>query len=103
MFLALEAVKQGKHVTFIQGAPSENKLIGIQELINAGCNVKITTDDASSGFHGFPTELLERHLNEKQTDTIYSCGPGAMLKQLKNQLENNVQAYISLEEEWVVV
>ena len=99
VFLALEARQLKKQVTFIQGAPCKRTLIETQELKDAGCIIETATDDGSTGFHGFPTELLKIYLKKERIDAVYSCGPTPMLKMIKKiGLENKVQTYISLEQ-----
>lgn len=59
--------------------------------------LNIFTEDGSAGMKGFPTQLLEKNI--EQYDIVYTCGPKAMMKSVKDICENNgVQCYISMEE-----
>jgi len=57
------------------------------------------TEDGSVGAKGFVTADLERIINEKQVDVIYTCGPDAMMKAVgKIAMKLGVECYLSLEE-----
>jgi len=51
--------------------------------------VKISTDDGSSGYHGFVTELLAEDMKSylHGDSVIYACGPPAMMKRLAELLK----------------
>jgi len=72
-----ELVKQKKEIIVIQGARNKGSL-----LFNGRFdNVKICTDDGTSGHKGFVTEVLSDVLNDG-IDTVYTCGPEIMMKKV---------------------
>ena len=61
-------------------------------------NPKISTDDGSEGFKGFPTELMENLLSEQKYDMVATCGPELMMVEvLKISKQHNIPAQASLE------
>lgn len=66
------------------------------ELSNYG-NVTIATDDGSLGYHGTVIDAIKKA--EITGDVIYACGPTMMLRAIKEYAaQNNIEAWISLEE-----
>lgn len=60
-------------------------------------NVTIATDDGSLGTHGTVIDAIKA--NNIKGDIIYACGPTPMLRAVKAYAEeNNIEAYVSLEE-----
>ncbi len=88
---------ESKIIVFI-GAAKKNEIICADVFRKLGCEVKISTDDGTYGFHGKVTELLDKYLRgTKDTGrrTIYACGPLPMLYELnkiayKYKLEGQV-------------
>jgi dihydroorotate dehydrogenase electron transfer subunit len=84
------------------GAKSKKQIICADEFRKLGCNVKIATDDGSSGFKGKVTELLKNILPATchlSLATIYACGPRPMLRVISRlSREYQIPAQISLEE-----
>lgn len=92
-----------RHKTFpltYYGARNAEELIYLEELNRLSEKVLIATDDGSSGFHGFVTQLLERDLEQYKTEAVvYACGPHPMLARVKAIAERfGVPAYLSMEE-----
>ncbi|MDD4494398.1 MAG: dihydroorotate dehydrogenase electron transfer subunit, partial [Eubacteriales bacterium] len=59
----------------------------------------ICTDDGTFGSKGFVTELLEDELKKGKKYTIYSCGPGLMMKRVAELAEKyDVKCQLSLEQ-----
>ena len=60
-------------------------------------NVTIATDDGSLGTHGTVIDAIKAC--NVTGDVIYACGPTPMLRAIKAYAEeNNIEAYVSLEE-----
>lgn len=60
-------------------------------------DVVFATDDGSLGTHGTVIDAIKE--NKITGDVIYACGPTPMLRAIKAYAEeNNIEAYISLEE-----
>lgn len=58
--------------------------------------VYVATEDGSSGSKGYVTDLMK---DINRYDIVYTCGPKAMLKKVKELCENNsVKCYVSIEE-----
>jgi dihydroorotate dehydrogenase electron transfer subunit len=97
VFLA-EKLKSAKRLVLI-GAKTKKQILCVKEFEKAGCEVKVATDDGSSGFKGRVTDLLERVLADNPKAGIFSCGPKPMLKAICALAgTNNIRAEISLEE-----
>ena len=43
-------------------------------------DMAVCTDDGSEGYHGFPTDLLGRTLEERKPELVCVCGPEPMMK-----------------------
>jgi dihydroorotate dehydrogenase electron transfer subunit len=87
-------------VTVLVGARSAAHILCASDFRKLGCDVRISTDDGSSGFHGRVTGLLEEILIGKaQTGPVlYGCGPKPMLKAMADVCRRyGTQAEISLE------
>lgn len=62
-------------------------------------NLTIASDDGSIGTKGTVIDAIRE--NGIKGDIIYACGPTPMLRGIKAYAEeNNIEAYISLEEKW---
>lgn len=60
-------------------------------------DIVIATDDGSLGTHGTVIDAIKE--NNIKADVIYACGPTPMLRAIKQYaLENNIEAWLSLEE-----
>ncbi len=78
----------------IIGAKGSDGLIFNKRFSSA----KITTDDGSSGFHGFTTDVLKNVLKERKFDVVYACGPEIMMKKVFDICEENgIKCQVSLE------
>lgn len=98
-FLALNSgSKNRKKVTAIIGAKTKSELAFIKKFRKLGCKVLVSTDDGSSGFKGFTTELAEKLLRKEKFSAIYSCGPMVMMKKIAELAKkNNTFCQISVE------
>lgn len=102
--LALCEHLAGSHIDtqLFFGAATENAATGcgIEDFRSLELPLALTTDDGSSGEHGFVTAPLERYLRAGggAGSTIYACGPWAMMKrtaEIAAQFE--VRCHVSLE------
>lgn len=105
LFLS-EKIKVRNKIVLI-GAKTKKQVLCEKEFKNAGCDVKIATDDGSVGFKGKVTSLLENILRNQgespkggeSTSTIYACGPKPMLRAVSDIAnKSNISAQISMEE-----
>lgn len=91
----LEAAKRfGSNAVVITGFRNKEAVILNEDFKEAGCELIVTTDDGSFGYHGLVTEVLPA-----DCDAIFACGPTPMLRALKAEAEKrNISCQISLEE-----
>ncbi len=82
-FLAssIPAKKRSK-ITVIIGARTKKELPFAAKFKRLGCKVLLTTDDGSSGFKGFTTQLAEKLLDKEKFSAVYSCGPMVMMRKI---------------------
>jgi len=92
--------KQEKVLVFI-GASSKKFVPLSSELKKEGCEVKIATDDGSSGKKGYVTSLLREYFDGKPPEKntkIYACGPSPMLEELSRMAAaEKVRAQVSVD------
>jgi dihydroorotate dehydrogenase electron transfer subunit len=87
-------------ITAYVGAKTAALLVGMDRL-EGFCNLRISTDDGSSGYRGTVTDLLERDLRSYPPDTtwIYGCGPSGMIRSLSRIVRATpIRCQVSLEE-----
>lgn len=85
----------GKNATVAVGFRNKDFVILEEDFKNAGCDLRIATDDGSCGYHGLVIDLIK----DTKPDIIYSCGPTPMLKAVAAfATENNIPCELSLEE-----
>ncbi|MFH1199163.1 MAG: dihydroorotate dehydrogenase electron transfer subunit [Candidatus Omnitrophota bacterium] len=84
------------------GAKTKEHILCESKFKKIGCEVKISTDDGSDGFHGRVTDLLVDILRAqrcKRELVIGACGPRPMLKRVSEISEEfDCLSQISLEE-----
>lgn len=78
-FLAEELCSRGAQPRLLYGAGSVDLLVPTDGLQAQGVSVKLATDDGSSGFHGFVSELMDKELKERDA-CLAACGPMEMLR-----------------------
>ncbi|WP_017727237.1 dihydroorotate dehydrogenase electron transfer subunit [Halalkalibacterium ligniniphilum] len=93
-YLSKQLKAQGCHVVHILGFQSEKDTFYVDEFSELG-QTYVATVDGTLGTKGFVTDVYEQQ--EISFDTLYSCGPTAMLKALTERFRHK-RAYISLEE-----
>ena len=93
--LELARQMEGEKTVVLGYRDSESMFL--KEEFEAIAEVKISTDDGSSGVRGTVVDAIREH--GIAGDTIYACGPMPMLKALAEYArENGMEAQISLEE-----
>jgi dihydroorotate dehydrogenase electron transfer subunit len=61
--------------------------------------LSISTDDGSRGYKGLVTDLLERDIEEKGFDIIYTCGPTPMIRKVcEISKKAGIKCQVSLEQ-----
>ncbi len=76
--------KIGSRVTLIIGARIEEEILRLTKTTLKAIkgNLIITTDDGSYGLKGLATEPMEDLLTKEKFDSIYTCGPEPMMRQV---------------------
>jgi len=92
VFLADEAVKHGKEVTLLYGAPTATQLYPSKLLPKV--KLVIATEDGTMGEKGMITDLLPDFTRE--ADQIFACGPLPMYRTMA-QMPGLKTAQVSLE------
>lgn len=67
-------------VTLCYGARSQSYFAGVEDFQRICTNVRLATDDGSTGHHGLVTELLEQELAQSTDCRIACCGPEPMME-----------------------
>lgn len=78
-FLAKQALAVGGEVHVCLGARTADELLLVEAFKSAGCEVYLTTDDGTQGRQGQVTLAVEDELKKFNPDSLYACGPEAML------------------------
>jgi dihydroorotate dehydrogenase electron transfer subunit len=102
--MALEKAREnGIEVVNLVGARSADILIYRNRWNSFSDRLEIATDDGSTGYHGFVTDLLEKELSkmepgERKRVEVFTCGPELMMKKVHGILdEYDVRGQFSLE------
>lgn len=82
LFLAETALARGDMVRVCLGARSAPDILLVEAFKKAGAEVAVTTDDGSLGQRGLVTLAVAEALEAFAPDTLYACGPVAMLSAL---------------------
>ncbi|HOX54073.1 MAG: dihydroorotate dehydrogenase electron transfer subunit [Candidatus Omnitrophica bacterium] len=90
----------GKEILALIGAKNKKHILCVDELKDAGAQVKIATDDGGIGFKGSVTDLLKQSVRPKdKIGVIFACGPKPMLKEVAYiAKKHKIEARLSLEE-----
>jgi len=88
VFLARRAMIRGSEVVVALGARTGGELLLMDRLHHLGARVLVTTEDGSAGQRGVVTDLVEALLAQGggetgPVDSLYGCGPEAMLTGLQ--------------------
>ncbi len=87
--------KSGKKLVTFLGART-----GAQVTEKHLVNVRVATDDGSSGYHGTVVQLLEKYWDSEETGNpkIFGCGPTRMMKALSDfATSRKIECELSLE------
>ena len=98
LFLARQARGRKDEVEVCLGARSAGDVLMADAFYELGCEVRITTEDGSLGEKGKVTQALDLALHHKGADSLYACGPVAMLSALAEiARQKNIAAQLSWE------
>lgn len=97
-FLARALKAAGAEPVVFYGGRTVDDIPLRDRLAEAGFEVLCSTDDASFGFAGFVTALVENELARSKPDLVCACGPDPMMKALAGiTARHGVAAEFSLE------
>ena len=83
------------------GAKSAEYLVGLVNIKGSSSNVFISTDDGSTGYNGFVTEMFANDISsyDPENTKIYACGHRPMLTRLSELLlRNRLSCQVLIEE-----
>jgi len=85
--------------TVINGSKTTHALLFHNRLLDIlGERLILATDDGSSGYHGYASELAFELMEKGDFDQIYACGPELMLASIfKTSSERSIPLQVSLE------
>lgn len=86
VFLAQQAISQGKSITLLLGASTANQLYP-QQLLPSTVQTIIITEDGSAGKKGMITDILSDFID--WADQVYACGPLAMYQAIATQKQQH--------------
>jgi NAD(P)H-flavin reductase len=95
--IARELREAGNEVIGIIGARNADLLILEDEMAAVCDRLVICTDDGSSGYHGFPVDILKEEIAGEGLDACWIIGPAIMMKITSQATkETGVQTFVSL-------
>lgn len=90
-----------RKIVFYLGATTAATLVGLAKIERFCSDIRISTDDGSTGFRGTVTHLLANDLEkiDHRDICIYSCGPTPMIRNLSEMLQPfSIPCRVSMEE-----
>jgi dihydroorotate dehydrogenase electron transfer subunit len=97
-FLAQELRTAGAGVKVLYGGKSLPDLPLKQKFEKAGLDIACSTDDGTSGCHGFVTGLLQHEISAQRPAALFVCGPDPMMKKTAEiAAREKIPAQFSLE------
>jgi ferredoxin--NADP+ reductase len=95
--IARELREANNEVIGIIGARNADLLILEDEMAAVCDRLVICTDDGSSGYHGFPVDILKEEIAGEGLDACWIIGPAIMMKITSQATkETGVQTFVSL-------
>jgi dihydroorotate dehydrogenase electron transfer subunit len=89
------AQRTAESVSLFYGVRTADLAAGVEDFRTARAEVHLATDDGSLGFHGYVTQLLERHAG---LECLIGCGPEPMLHALARLAQRRATpCWVSLE------
>ena len=75
-----QARKKKLKTTVIIGVKTKNQLFFEDRLRRCGAIVLVSTDDGSTGYKGYASDLAKEVIKKENIDAVYTCGPEPMMK-----------------------
>jgi dihydroorotate dehydrogenase electron transfer subunit len=96
--LAQKAYAQGTEVITFLSASTSKKLVCREYLEPVSTEIHIATDDGSEGYKGDARDIVERVLQQRSIDGMYSCGSRRFARYLqKLNAAERTRGYIFME------
>jgi dihydroorotate dehydrogenase electron transfer subunit len=89
-----------RHVTLCYGVRTAALLAGVDDFRKSGCDVRVSSDDGSTGHRGLVTDLLGEVIDETRgrDRLVVCCGPEPMMHAVADLCAlNEVRCLVSLE------
>jgi dihydroorotate dehydrogenase electron transfer subunit len=88
-----------RRITLCYGVRSAEYLAGLEDFAALGIDLRISTDDGTTGHHGLVTDLLSEVIAESALAcSVVCCGPEAMMKAVADVAsQRNIPCLVSLE------
>lgn len=87
------------NVEILFGAKDKMSSVLARPFKELGARVSIATEDGSTGVSGTAVDLLNGVLEEQKPETVYACGPFAMMRAVAKQCnQQGLDCWISLEQ-----
>jgi dihydroorotate dehydrogenase electron transfer subunit len=83
--LTYQLLARDTEVTLLLAARTKDSLVYFEEFSGLevpGFQLEVATDDGSLGFKGLATEAAKEILKRERFNSLYTCGPEAMMKDL---------------------
>jgi len=101
VFLGKQLIRKGiqsDQITIFIGGQTSGDLLCLGIFEGMGSDLKLTTDDGSSGQQSLVTKPLEAAIAKARPDIIYACGPIPMLREvMKLSEQRNIPCQVSIE------
>ncbi len=97
-FLAKELKSQNVSLRFFYGGKTSSELPLSGKLTKDHFDTLYATDDGTTGFKGFISDLFKKEIKETIPDYVYACGPELMMKKVyQTAQEYHIPSEFSLE------
>lgn len=83
--LSRQLVSDNCRVVAIIGAKKKDELVLVDDFQDSGAETRIATDDGSAGFKGTASALFSETIQKEDFDSIYCCGPEAMIRSVAEE------------------
>src|SRR5205814_1808134 len=93
-------VPKSQRVTLCYGVRTADLLAGAPDFLAAGIDVRVSSDDGTTGHHGLVTHLLGEVLDQTRGEDrfVVCCGPEPMMRAVADLCRlNEILCYVSLE------
>ncbi len=98
VMLARRARTEGVRVHTFLSASTAGRVVCREFLEPLSTTLEVATDDGSAGYHGNATDLLDRLLEERTVERVYTCGARRFARHVKElHRQGRTEGYVFLE------